>query len=88
MIRKIKITNVLGLHARASSKLVKLTNKFSSQINISKGNLVIDAKSILGILSLGASFGTEIEIETVGDDEEIAMMEIIDLFQNKFGEEK
>ena len=35
-----------------------------------------------------ASFGTEIEIETVGDDEEIAMMEIIDLFQNKFGEEK
>ena len=78
----------MGLHARASSKLVKLTNKFSSQINISKGNLVIDAKSILGILSLGASFGTEIEIETVGDDEEIAMMEIIDLFQNKFGEEK
>lgn len=88
MISKIKITNVLGLHARASSKLVKLTNKFSSQINISKGNLVIDAKSILGILSLGASFGTEIEIETVGDDEEIAMMEIIDLFQNKFGEQK
>ena len=88
MIRKIKITNVLGLHARASSKLVKLTNKFSSQINISKGNLVIDAKSILGILSLGASFGTEIKIEIVGDDEETAMMEIIDLFQNKFGEEK
>ncbi|MDC0897324.1 HPr family phosphocarrier protein [Desulfobacterota bacterium] len=88
MISIIKITNSLGLHARASSKLVKLTNKFSSQINISKGNLVIDAKSILGILSLGASFGTEIEIETVGDDEEIAMMEIIDLFQNKFGEEK
>ncbi len=88
MISKIKITNVLGLHARASSKLVKLTNKFSSQINISKGNLVIDAKSILGILSLGASFGTEIKIETVGDDEETAMMEIIDLFQNKFGEEK
>ena len=88
MIKVIKITYSLGLHARASSKLVKLTNKFSSQINISKGNLVIDAKSILGILSLGASFGTEIEIETVGDDEEIAMMEIIDLFQNKFGEEK
>ena len=88
MINIIKITNSLGLHARASSKLVKLTNKFSSQINISKGNLVIDAKSILGILSLGASFGTEIEIETVGDDEEIAMKEIIDLFQNKFGEEK
>jgi phosphocarrier protein NPr/phosphocarrier protein len=88
MISKIKITNVLGLHARASSKLVKLTNKFSSQINISKGNLVIDAKSILGILSLGASFGTEIKIEIVGDDEETAMMEIIDLFQNKFGEQK
>ena len=88
MISKIKITNVLGLHARASSKLVKLTNKFSSQINISKGNLVIDAKSILGILSLGASFGTEIKIEIVGDDEETAMMEIIGLFQNKFGEQK
>ena len=88
MISKIKITNVLGLHARASSKLVKLTNKFNSQINVSKGNLVIDAKSILGILSLGASFGTEIKIEIVGDDEETAMIEIIDLFQNKFGEQK
>ncbi|MBT3475470.1 HPr family phosphocarrier protein [bacterium] len=88
MINVIKITNSLGLHARASSKLVKLTNKFSSQINISKGNLVIDAKSILGILSLGASFGTEIEIKTVGEDEELAMREIIDLFHNKFGEER
>ena len=56
-------------------------------MNISKGELAINAKSILGILSLAASLGVEIEIETKGDDEEFAMREVISLFDSKFGEE-
>tara|TARA_B100001996_G_scaffold35930_1_gene26721 strand:+ start:693 stop:956 length:264 start_codon:yes stop_codon:yes gene_type:complete len=87
MKRKIKISNKLGLHARASSKLVNITNQFESEIKISKENLEIDAKSILGILSLAASCGTEIVIKIVGNDEEDAMKKIIELFDNKFGEE-
>ena len=86
MKKKIRISNRLGLHARASSKLVGLTNNFKSDVNISKGELAINAKSILGILSLAASLGVEIEIETKGDDEEFAMREVISLFDSKFGE--
>lgn len=87
MKRKIKISNKLGLHARASSKLVALTNQFQSEIKISKENLEIDAKSILGILSLAASHGTEIEINVIGKDEEDAINKITQLFNDKFGEE-
>jgi|TARA_B100001142_G_scaffold169778_2_gene169357 phosphocarrier protein len=87
MKRKIKISNKLGLHARASSKLVQTTNKFECDIKLSKDNLTIDAKSILGILSLAASFNTEIEVFTEGIDEELAIIEIEELFNNKFGEE-
>ena len=66
---------------------MRLTNNFKSDVSISKGELAINAKSILGILSLAASLGVEIEIETKGDDEEFAMSEVISLFDSKFGEE-
>ena len=55
MKKKINISNKLGLHARASSKLVQLTNKFECDIQIGKEELIVDAKSILGLLSLEAS---------------------------------
>ncbi len=87
MKKKINICNKLGLHARASSKLVQLTNKFESDIQIGKEELIVDAKSILGLLSLAASYNTEIEIETNGSDEKDAMEQIIRLFESKFGEE-
>ena len=87
MKKKINISNKLGLHARASSKLVQLTNKFESDIQIGKEELIVDAKSILGLLSLAASYNTEIEIETNGSDEKDAMEQIIRLFESKFGEE-
>ena len=86
MLRKITISNKLGLHARAASKLVQLTNKFNSTISICKGHLRIDGKSILGILSLAASTNSEIEVEAIGPDEEKAIKEIEKLFNNKFGE--
>jgi phosphotransferase system HPr (HPr) family protein len=87
MKKKIKISNKLGLHARASSKLVQLTNQFQCDIKIGKAELIVDAKSILGLLSLAASYNTEIDIETIGPDEESAINEIINLFNSKFGEE-
>ena len=54
---------------------------------MSKEELIVDAKSILGLLSLAASYNTEIEIETNGSDEKDAMEQIIRLFESKFGEE-
>ena len=60
---------------------------FKTIVLINADNLTIDAKSILGILSLAASFNTEIEVFTEGIDEELAIIEIEELFNNKFGEE-
>ena len=60
--RKIIINNKLGLHARAAAKIVTLTNKFDSIINIINGNKSADAKSIMKILMLSAPKGTEIKI--------------------------
>ena len=54
--KKIKIINKLGLHARASSKLTELANKFKCEIKIKKGNEEADAKNMMDILMLSASF--------------------------------
>ena len=86
MEKKITISNRLGLHARAASKLVQLTNKFVSEIKISKGHITANGKSILGLLSLAASINTEIIVEVNGSDENEALREIEELFNNKFGE--
>ena len=86
MKNTILISNKLGLHARAASKLVQLTNKYLSEIKISKGQISVNGKSILGILSLAASINYEVTIEAVGSDEIEAIDEIEKLFNDKFGE--
>ncbi len=91
MIRKtLRIKSELGLHARAAAKLVKLTSEFESDIKLSRLNAEeqVDAKSILGILLMAAAKGTEIEVMTDGKDEEVAMEAVLQLVNNRFGEEK
>ncbi len=91
MIRKtLRIKSELGLHARAAAKLVKLTSQFESDIKLSRLNAEeqVDAKSILGILLMAAAKGTEIEVMTDGKDEESAMEAVVQLVNNRFGEEK
>ena len=91
MIRKtLRIKSKLGLHARAAAKLVKLTSQFESDIKLSRLNAgeQVDAKSILGILLMAAARGTEIEVMTDGKDEEVAMEALVQLANNRFGEEK
>ena len=83
---KVTIKNDTGLHARPASELVKLASKFKCNVNIVLGDKNVNAKSILGIMSLGAKVNTEIEIQCDGEDEEIALKEIIDAINNKFGE--
>lgn len=89
MIRKrVRIENELGLHARAAAKLVRVSSRFEAHIKLSTANPshVVDGKSILGILLLAASKGTEMEISAEGKDELEAMTAIVGLVESGFGE--
>ena len=83
---KVTISNKLGLHARASAKLTKLAGSFACQVWISKGERRVNAKSIMGVMMLAAGLGTEIELETEGENESLAMQELLKLINEKFGE--
>jgi len=80
------ISNKLGLHARASAKLTQLASQFNSQIFIAKNSKRVNAKSIMGVMMLAAGAGTEITIDAQGNDSEKALIEIVNLFNNKFNE--
>ncbi len=85
--KEITITNKLGLHARAAAKLVNLAGKFHSHITISTEQICADAKSILGVLTLAAGKDTVVKIEAEGPDEKKSIEAIVNLIQNKFGED-
>ena len=84
--KKIIINNRLGLHARAAAKFVRIASGFQSEIMIHLGNREVNGKSIMGIMMLSAGKGTEINIITIGPDENEAMSSLEDLIINKFGE--
>ena len=86
--KKIRIINKLGLHARAAAKFVKLANRFGSSVKIEKDGVVIDGKSILGILTLAAVQGTMIKLNTSGKDEKATLKALVALIENKFDEEE
>lgn len=78
------VANDKGLHTRPSTELVKCATNFKAQVNLFYGDLVVNAKSLLGILTLGASRGSKIEVEAIGDDAEKAVATILELARNKF----
>jgi phosphocarrier protein len=84
--QNIAIINKLGLHARASAKLTKLAGSFPCQVWVSKGERRVNGKSIMGVMMLAAGFGTEVEMETDGEQEAEAMQALMTLFADKFGE--
>ncbi len=89
MIKKeIKIINKLGLHARAAGKLVSEACAWSSQIKLGNDSKMIDAKSIMSVMMLAASCGTNLTLEIEGSDENEAFDSIQSLINNRFGEEE
>ena len=80
------IGNKLGLHARASAKLTKLAGSFPCEVWLAKGERLVNAKSIMGVMMLAAGMGSTVEIETVGEREEEAMAALVALIDDKFGE--
>ena len=88
MIEKIvKVTNRAGVHARPASLIVAAINKMKSQISFESGDNMINAKSILGVITLGAAYGAEIKITADGPDEQEDIDALERLFKNKFEEE-
>lgn len=82
----VVISNKLGLHARAAAKLTRLAGQFASEVFIAKGARRVNAKSILGVMMLAAGLGTTVTLEAEGSDAEQALKEILELFNDKFGE--
>lgn len=82
----LKIKNRYGLHARPAAKLVHVASNYSSDVLLKVNGEEVDAKSILGVLQLGAAEGTPIQVICDGDDESDALTAIKDLIDSGFGE--
>ena len=88
MIEKtVTVLNRAGLHARPSALIVQETKNFKCSIHFEKGREKVNAKSIMGVITLGASYGTMVKITADGEDEEKAVEIIVNLFESKFFED-
>lgn len=86
--RNLKLSNRLGLHARAASKLVQTASGFDAHVWLEFEGRRVNAKSIMGVLLLAAPVGSELVLEADGDDEQDAVETIGKLVDNRFGEEQ
>ncbi len=84
---KLTIKIKLGLHARPSALLAKTAGLFRSAITLTCGKRTVDAKSILGLMTMAFPCGTELTLSVDGPDEKAAAQSISELFENRFGEE-
>ncbi|MGD8458357.1 MAG: HPr family phosphocarrier protein [Anaerolineales bacterium] len=81
---KVKVMHEVGLHARPAALFVQTAKRFNADISVKNGGQEVDAKSILSILTLGVSQGTEISISALGDDAEQALNALKTLIENNF----
>ena len=77
--RKILITNKLGIHARAAAKFVELTSKCDSKFIVKKGSKIVNGSSLLGLMTLAASKGTEIKVQCIGSNSEKDLNKLINI---------
>ena len=85
---EFEIKNRVGLHARPAAICVQTANKFESNITVEQDGKEVNAKSIIGVLSLGAEKGSRIVIRIEGEDEQAAMNAFSELVADKFGDEE
>ncbi len=84
----IEIINKLGLHARAAAKLVKLASAYAADIKVGRDGQMVNAKSIMGVMMLAASQGTQLKLVADGDDESEAIAALCELIDNRFDEDE
>jgi phosphocarrier protein HPr len=87
IVREINITNQRGLHARASAKFVKCAEGFDANVSVSRDGQTVPGTSIMGLMMLAASIGTQIMVEASGPQAEAAMSALEDLVTRKFDED-
>lgn len=81
--RVVTVANAQGLHARPADLVARLANRYRSRIEIVKGNERVDAKSVLGLLTLGAYQGIELTLFASGDDAEEAIQALVEMFEHE-----
>ena len=86
--KELTITNRLGLHARAAGHFRKTAAEFDSKIEVRKGTVTCDGKSLLGLMALEASKGTTITVRASGNDAKQAVEALENLVNDRFGEEE
>lgn len=84
--RTVPIVNALGLHARPAAEFVKLAARFKAEVEVEKDGMMVNGKSIMGVMTLAAECGSSIRIRTVGDDAEAALAALVDLVARGFNE--
>ena len=84
--QSVMVTNQLGLHARAAAQLVKVANRFKSNVTVSTEGQEANAKSIMGVLMLAAAKGMRLKIRCEGEDAAPCLEELRKLIADKFGE--
>ncbi len=84
--KRLEVKNRLGLHARAAALLVQTVSRFSSEVKISKDGQVVDGRSIIGLLTLGAAKGSRVRVEAKGNDAQESFKAIEELFEKRFDE--
>lgn len=83
---EFEIINALGLHARAAAQLVKVANRYKSEVTVECEGQSVNAKSIMGVLMLAAGQGMRVKIRCTGDDAPECLEELGKLIANRFGE--
>ncbi len=81
-----EIINALGLHARAAAQMVKVANRYKSDVSIESNGQRANAKSIMGVLMLAAAQGTKVKLTCKGEDAEACLKALADLIADRFGE--
>ncbi len=84
--KEIAVLNQVGLHSRPATFFIQKANEFKSNIWVEKDGRRVNAKSLLGVLSLGVTRGTSISLIAEGEDEESAVNELTDLVESDFSE--
>lgn len=85
--QKVTVPNRLGIHARPAALIVKKASSFRSEISIASGGEEVNAKSIMGVMTLAAGQGTELLVSANGPDEQKAVRELCELVSSGFGED-
>jgi len=88
LVKKLRIENELGLHARAAAKIVALAGQYKASLFLRKEDQEVEGSSILSILTLACPRGTELVARATGEDSEMLMSALSSLFEQKFGEGK